>query len=57
MSPIDAIINMLDSYSLQALSQANVNDPNRDNYNYMRGKAEGLKEAANHIRNLQKLFN
>ena len=57
MSPIDAIINMLNSYSIQALSQAKVDDPNRDNYNYMRGKADGLKEAANHLRNLQKLFN
>ncbi len=57
MSPIDAIINMLNSYSLEALAQANADDPNRDHYHYMRGKADGLKEAADHLRNLQKLFN
>ena len=57
MSPIDSIINMLESYAADARSKATVEDPNRDNYNYQRGKADGLSEAAEHIRNLQRLFN
>lgn len=57
MSPIDAIINMLDSYAKAELAKVDINDPDQNNIRYQAGKAAGLREAAEHIRNLQKLFN
>lgn len=57
MSPIDSIINMLESYAADARSKAITEGCICDNYNYYKGKADGLSEAAEHIRNLQRLFN
>lgn len=57
MSPIDAIINMLETYAKDELTKVDINDPDKTNIRYQAGKAAGLREAADHIRNLQKLFN
>ena len=61
MSPIDIIINMLDcyanSYQRQADSWTPSNEEGKDKKLYTNGKAAGLREAADHLRNLQKLFN
>ncbi len=57
MSPIDAIITMLDNYANEELTKVDINDPDKNNIRYQAGKAAGLREAADHIRNLQKLFN
>lgn len=61
MSPIDTIINMFDncaaSYQKQADSWTPSNEDGKDMKLYTNGKAAGLREAADHLRNLQKLFN
>jgi hypothetical protein len=56
MSPIEVIINMLDNYAKAELTKVDINDPDKNNIRYQAGKAAGLWEAADHIRNLQKLF-
>ena len=59
MSPIDTIINMLDSYA--AAADNNVTTAKEWGHmgeaKFFEGKAAGLREAADHLRNLQKLFN
>jgi len=58
MSPIDTIINMLDSYAAEALKQVESTIAKSwSEGKFQEGKAAGLKEAADHLRNLQKLFN
>ena len=57
MSPIDAIIIMLENYASEELTKVDINDPDKNNIRYQAGKAAGLREAADHLRNLQKLFN
>lgn len=56
MSPIDSIINMLDSYAAEAQKQVE-SAKGWGEAKFQEGKAAGLKEAADHLRNLQKLFN
>ena len=56
MSPIEVIINMLDNYAKAELTKVDINDPDKNNIRYQAGKAAGLREAADHLRNLQKIF-
>ena len=56
MSPIDSIINMLESYAKAA--DNNVTIAEKEDWCHMgearffEGKAAGLREAADHLRNL-----
>ena len=59
MSPIDSIIMMLDSYAEAADNNVTTAEEwgHMGEAKFFEGKAAGLREAADHLRNLQKLFN